>query len=107
MVRVTIIIHYTQLDFSYYTLKYNYYNHCKSIASSFASLNLYLRKFTPKFLTSQSVLLKVTTCPVSNPITNPQAYPITTTFQPNPSPNDDSCLISELGISLFPHFLDN
>ena len=28
-------------------------------------------------------------------------------FQPSPSPNDDSCLISKVGISLFSHFSNN
>ena len=40
------------------------------------SLNLHLHKFTPKFLISQYVLLEVTRCSITNPITNPQAYPI-------------------------------
>ena len=75
--------------------------------ASSASLNLHLHKFTPKFLISQYVLLEVTRCSITIPITNPQAYPINTTFQPNPSPNDDSCLISKVGISLFSHFFDN
>ena len=68
---------------------------------------LCLHRFTLNFLTNQFGLFDMMTCPVTSPITNPQAYPITTTFQQNPSPNDDSCLISEFGISLFPHFFDN
>ena len=48
--------------------------------TSSASLNLHLHKFTPTFLISQYVLLEVTRCSITNPITNPQAYPITTTF---------------------------
>jgi hypothetical protein len=47
------------------------------------------------------------TCSIINPITNPQAYPITTTFQLNPSPNDDSLLGSKVGVSLFLHFFEN
>jgi hypothetical protein len=49
----------------------------------------------------------MTTCPIRSPITNPQAYPITTTFQLNPSPNDDSWLGVEVGVSLFSHFFNN
>ena len=39
------------------------------------------------------------TCPVTNPITSPQAYPIITTIQSNASPNDASWLDLGVGVS--------
>ena len=69
-------------------------------------IHLHLCRFTPKVLVNQSGLLEMITCPRTNPITSPLAYPTTTTFQLNPSPNDDSCLGSKVSISIFPHFLD-
>ena len=46
-------------------------------------------------------------CPITNPTSNPLAYPIITTFQLNPSPKDDSLLGSNVSVSIFSHFLDN
>ena len=51
-----------------------YYNH------------LHMCRFTPKVLVNQFDLLEMMTCPITNPITNL----ITTTFQLNPSPYDNS-----------------
>ena len=77
----------------YHTHRYNYYNHYKSRVTASTCLHLHLRKCTQKFLTNQSVL-EVAKCPITSPIINPQAYPITITFQSNPSTIDDSCLVS-------------
>jgi hypothetical protein len=37
----------------------------------------------PKIFTNQSYFLTITNCPITAPITNPHAYPMATTFQPN------------------------
>ena len=73
----------------------------------FIHIHLHLCRFTRKVLTNHPSLLETTTCPVTSPITNPQAYPITTVFQLNPSPNEDSWLGVEVGASLFTHFFNN
>ena len=69
--------------------------------------HLQMCRFTPKVVVNQFDLLEMMTCPITNPITSPLAYPITTTFQPNPSPYNDSWLSWKVGVSKFSHFLDN